>query len=52
MQTGDQIAQLRVTHDDRVVAEIPLYATEDVDVGPLHRRALDSVLEMVAKLFQ
>lgn len=52
VQTGDQIAQLRVTHDDRVVAEIPLYATEDVDVGPLHRRALDSVLEMVAKLFQ
>lgn len=52
VRTGDQIARLRVTHDDRVVAEIPLYATEDVDVGPLHRRALDSALEMVAKLLQ
>jgi len=46
IRKGDQIARLRVTGTTSAVNEVPLYAAEDVDVGPVWRRGLDSLAHL------
>ncbi len=50
VQEGAQVAVLRLTEDDVVVAEIPLHAIESVQVGALYQRAFDSALELMIGL--
>ena len=45
VRVGDPIATLRVRRGDEVTQETPLYAAENVERGPLHRRALDAARE-------
>ena len=45
VRKGDEVAVLRVSKDGQVSQETPLVATEDVGIGPLHRRAMDAALE-------
>lgn len=47
---GDRIGVLRLQNEDMVISEAPLYATESVEVGPLHRRAFDAAIELVIGL--
>ena len=47
VEIGDEIAQLEVLFGDEFAARVPLYASESVGKGPLHRRALDAVTEML-----
>ncbi len=49
---GQQIAQLRVWRDDKLVLQVPLEAAESVGKGNLSQRALDAVTEMVIALFR
>ena len=47
---GTEIGRLRVTRGDVQALDLPLYAREDVEVGPLHRRALDGLVELTTGL--
>lgn len=49
---GARIANLRVFDGDILLLDAPLYAKQDVDVGPLHKRALDSALTMVSQFWR
>lgn len=49
VEEGDRIASLLVTTDSGISLSVPLYAGEDVDVGPLHRRAADAVLDLMTR---
>ncbi len=44
IQTGDQVAKLRVTSSTGAINEIPLYAAEDVAPGGVMRKGFDSLL--------
>jgi serine-type D-Ala-D-Ala carboxypeptidase (penicillin-binding protein 5/6) len=46
VQKGAEVARLRVDRGDMQALEVPLYASEDVQVGTLSQRALDGLLEM------
>lgn len=46
VRRGDEVARLRVTGTSSAVNEVPLYAAEDVDVGPIWRRGLDSLAHL------
>lgn len=46
VEEGAQIAKLRVFIGDQLAQEAPLYATEDVGKGPIHRQALDALTEL------
>jgi D-alanyl-D-alanine carboxypeptidase (penicillin-binding protein 5/6) len=46
IRKGDQVARLRVTGQTSAINEVPLYAAEDVDVGPVWRRGLDSLAHL------
>jgi D-alanyl-D-alanine carboxypeptidase (penicillin-binding protein 5/6) len=46
VQKGAEVARLRVDRGDMQALELPLYASEDVQVGTLSQRALDGLLEM------
>ncbi len=49
---GAQIASLRVFDGDTLLLDAPLYAQEDVAVGPLHARALDAALAMLRQVWR
>lgn len=51
IRKGDQIATLRVTSTTKAVNEVPLFATEDIEVGSVWRRGLDAVAHLVLGLF-
>ncbi len=44
---GTEIGTLKVWVGDAVTLETPVYAAEDIGVGPLHSRALDAVQELL-----
>jgi serine-type D-Ala-D-Ala carboxypeptidase (penicillin-binding protein 5/6) len=44
---GVRVGQLQVWQEDRLLQETPLYTAEAVGRGPLHRRALDALTELV-----
>jgi D-alanyl-D-alanine carboxypeptidase (penicillin-binding protein 5/6) len=52
VKRGQQIASLNVYRGDRIVAEAPLFAAEDVGRGNLPRRAFDAATELVIGLFR
>jgi serine-type D-Ala-D-Ala carboxypeptidase (penicillin-binding protein 5/6) len=52
VKQGQQIANLNVYRGDNTVAEIPLFAAENVERGNLPRRALDAASELVIGLFR
>ncbi|MCC0015105.1 MAG: D-alanyl-D-alanine carboxypeptidase [Rhodobiaceae bacterium] len=52
IEKGARIASLRVYDGETLLLDSPLYAQEDVDVGPLHMRALDAALALVAQLWR
>lgn len=47
VEEGTRIGVLRVWIGDTLSQETPLYAAESVGIGPLHRRALDAVGELL-----
>ncbi|MEP9398513.1 D-alanyl-D-alanine carboxypeptidase family protein [Mesorhizobium sp. KR2-14] len=47
VEEGTRIGTLRVKIGDTLSQETPLYAAESVGLGPLHRRALDAVGELL-----
>ncbi len=47
VQAGTEIGTLKVWIGDVLTLETPLYAAEDVGVGPLYSRALDAVQELL-----
>ncbi|EFG2885665.1 D-alanyl-D-alanine carboxypeptidase, partial [Escherichia coli] len=47
IKAGDQVATLVVRIKDAPDQETQLYAAQDVEVGPLHRRALDAAQELL-----
>lgn len=44
---GTKVGSLKVWIGDSLSQETPLYTAEAVDVGPLHRRALDAIGELL-----
>ncbi|MCB1480289.1 MAG: D-alanyl-D-alanine carboxypeptidase family protein [Tepidamorphaceae bacterium] len=52
VEKGARIASLHVYDGDSELLSVPLYAQEDVDVGPLHKRALDSALALLKQLWR
>jgi D-alanyl-D-alanine carboxypeptidase (penicillin-binding protein 5/6) len=51
VKRGQQIANLNIYRGDLMVAEVPLFAAEDVERGTLPRRAFDAATELVIGLF-
>jgi len=45
VQEGAEVARLIVTRGDIKTLDVPLYAAETVQAGPLHSRALDALFE-------
>lgn len=48
IDAGTPVATLQVESDERLILETPLYASVDVPIGPLHRRAMDALYELGA----
>ena len=46
IKRGDQVAVLRVTSQVGSVAEVPLYAAEDVERSSMWARGLDSLVHL------
>ena len=49
VKKGDQVAVLRVTSTSSAMAEVPLYATEDVEKGGIVRQGIDSLVLMALR---
>ena len=49
---GQGIGVLKVWRGDNIALEIPLQAAEPVEGGPLHRRAMDGLAELVGGWFR
>ncbi len=47
IEKGDEIGMLRVTIDDRLIREAPVYAAEDIGQGSLTQRARDGLQELL-----
>lgn len=47
VETGTKVGHLKVWIGDTLSQETPLYAAEDIDTGPLHKRALDAIEELL-----
>ncbi|WP_425418393.1 D-alanyl-D-alanine carboxypeptidase family protein [Oricola indica] len=47
VEAGQEIATLKVWIGDNLSQEKPLYAAQSVPLGPIHRRALDALTELV-----
>lgn len=47
VEQGQQIATLKIWIGDELSQETPLYAAQPVSLGPIHRRALDALTELV-----
>jgi serine-type D-Ala-D-Ala carboxypeptidase (penicillin-binding protein 5/6) len=52
VKQGQQIATLNVYRGDRAVADVPLFAAENVERGNLPRRAFDAASELMIGLFR
>jgi D-alanyl-D-alanine carboxypeptidase (penicillin-binding protein 5/6) len=52
VRQGQQLASLNVYRGDRMVADVPLFAAENVERGNLPRRAFDAATELVFGLFR
>jgi D-alanyl-D-alanine carboxypeptidase (penicillin-binding protein 5/6) len=52
VREGQQIGMLQVSRADLKALEVPLYASEDVDVGTTSQRAFDAASELVINLFR
>lgn len=52
VKQGQQIGNLNVSRGERTVAEVPLFAAENVGRGNLPRRAFDAASELVIGLFR
>ncbi len=49
---GQDIGVLKVWRGDNIALEVPLQASEAVEGGPLHRRAMDGLAELVGGWFR
>ena len=49
IEAGDRVASLNVTTESGISLSVPLYAADDVSEGPLHRRAMDAVLNLISR---
>ncbi len=49
IEAGDRVASLNVTTESGISLSVPLYAADDVAEGPLHRRAMDAVLNLMTR---
>ncbi len=49
IEVGDEVASLNITTESGTSLSVPLYAAEDVAQGPLHRRAMDAVLNLISR---
>jgi D-alanyl-D-alanine carboxypeptidase (penicillin-binding protein 5/6) len=49
---GQEIGVLKVWRGDNIALEVPLQAAEAVEGGPLHRRAMDGLAELVGGWFR
>ena len=49
LKKGEQVATLRVTTSTEAMNEVPLYAAEDVGVGGVMRRGLDSLWHLATR---
>jgi D-alanyl-D-alanine carboxypeptidase (penicillin-binding protein 5/6) len=47
VQKGQTIGRIKISRGDAVALEVPVQAAEDVELGPLHRRAWDAASELV-----
>ncbi|TCT12368.1 D-alanyl-D-alanine carboxypeptidase (penicillin-binding protein 5/6) [Tepidamorphus gemmatus] len=47
---GQRVGEFQVFNDDQLIGTAPVFATRDVDVGPLYSRALDAAYQMVVEL--
>ena len=52
VRRGQQIASLNVFRGELMVAEVPLFAAEDIGKGNLPRRAFDAATELIIGLFR
>jgi serine-type D-Ala-D-Ala carboxypeptidase (penicillin-binding protein 5/6) len=52
VKQGQQIGTLNVYRGDRPVADVPLFAAENVERGNLPRRAFDAASELMIGLFR
>lgn len=50
VKAGTELARLRVYRGDQLALDVPLVAAEDVEQGPLWRRALDGAYELAVGL--
>lgn len=46
IKRGDQVARLRVVTSNKTTTEVPLFAAEDIERGPLWSRGVDSLLHL------
>jgi D-alanyl-D-alanine carboxypeptidase (penicillin-binding protein 5/6) len=49
VEEGTRVAEMRVTTDVGVTLSVPLYAGENIEVGQVHQRALDAVLDLITR---
>jgi D-alanyl-D-alanine carboxypeptidase (penicillin-binding protein 5/6) len=47
VEEGSQVGHMRVWIGETLSQETPLYAAESVEQGPIHRRALDALQELM-----
>jgi serine-type D-Ala-D-Ala carboxypeptidase (penicillin-binding protein 5/6) len=52
VREGQPIGQLQVLRGDTKVLEVPLQATENVEVGSVSQRAFDAATELVVNMFR
>ncbi|MEZ2130690.1 D-alanyl-D-alanine carboxypeptidase family protein [Sinorhizobium sp. CB9] len=51
VEAGYQAGTLRIFSGNRLLRDVPLYTGKAVEQGPLHRRAMDALLELGESLF-
>jgi D-alanyl-D-alanine carboxypeptidase (penicillin-binding protein 5/6) len=47
VEEGQRVGDFKVWNGDRLIQEVPLYTAGSVEQGPLHRRALDALGELL-----
>ncbi len=47
---GQRVGEFQVFNEDQLIGTAPVFATRDVEVGPLYSRALDAAFQMVVGL--
>lgn len=47
---GQRVGEFQVFNEDQLIGTAPVFATRDVEVGPLYSRALDAAYQMVVGL--